>query len=469
MTRTAPALALVLALALAAAPAAARPALSLRGRAVRQGEAVLVLVAGNSDRRAPTASFRGRPLDFFHAASTGTWLALLGLDLEARTGPGTLRAVLRDPRGRAVRATLALSVAPGGFAVERLALARPFATPSKSDAERAEGELARVHGLFARATPKRLFEGSFSPPLPGAPSSRFGLRRILNGSPRAPRSVMDLRARRGAPVRAPAAGVVVLAGPLHFSGNTIVLDHGLGVTTLYAHLSRMLVAPGQAVRKGQVIGRVGATGRADGPRLSWGLRLGDARVDPFSLTALDLDELLKPRAPDPLRRSPACAAEGLPPAPPWGPARRGLRLRARALKAAYAPGEPVTMLVEIRNAGRRSAFLDFVRDPAARAAVLGLRRPPEPFSQLASSATARLATEQVKIPPGRTLCFEQDRDAGGPLLATETASYAPVYDTEFLYASSATVRAGIWRGRLTSRAAVVTVSTAAAPAAPEND
>jgi hypothetical protein len=140
------------------------------------------------------------------------------------------------------------------------------------------------------------------------------------------------------------------------------------------------------------------------------------------------------------------------------------------VKAAFAPGETVGMLVEIRNAGRRSAFLDFVRDPAARGVVLGFNREPEPFSQLASSATARLSTEQVKIPPGRTLCFEQDRDAGGPLLAAGTTSYALTYDTRFLYSSSAPVRAGIWRGSLRAFPAEVVVSTAAAaPPAPKNE
>ena len=107
--------------------------------------------------------------------------------------------------------------------------------------------------------------------------------------------------------------------------------------------------------------------------------------------------------------------------------------------------------------------MDFVRDENARAAVLGFNRGPEPFSSLASSATARLATEQVKIGPKKSLCFEQDRDAGGPLLARETTTYALSYGTEFLYASTASARSGIWRGTLTSRPVRVVVSTAAAP------
>ncbi len=455
--------ALLLALALLAPRASAEPSLTVQSRAVSRGEILLVVVAGADKKNPPTAQFQGRALDFFPAASTGTWLAFIGLDLDASTGPATLSAVLRDPAGRTTRKAEALVVDAGHFPVEELKVAQKFVTPEKSDAERAEGEAVKLHKLFTRGESKRLFAGSFAPPIPGAATARFGERRVFNGQPRAPHSGMDLKAKKGAPVRAPAAGRVVLAGPLYFSGNTIVLDHGLGLTTLYAHLSRMLVKPGSLVRKGQLIGRVGATGRVTGPHLHWALKFHEARVDPYSLAALDLDAYLKPKPADPLKKSAACGREGLPPAPKWGKASRGLRARARALKAAYAPGEPLTFLVEIQNVGKKSAFLDFVRDPNARAAVLGFNRAPEPFSALVSSAAARLTTEQTKIPPKRVLCFEQDRDAGGPLLARETTSYTLSYGTDFLYASAAAARAGIWRGRLASRPFEVVVSTAPAP------
>lgn len=456
--------ALLLALTLSAARAAAEPTLAVQSRAVARGEVLMVVVEGESPKRPPTAEFRGRALEFFPAASTGTWLAFVGLDLDAPTGPAPLKAVLRGASGRAERKELTIDVGAGKFPVEELKVAQKFVTPAKTDAERAEGEAVKLHHLFTHGEEKRLFEGSFTPPIPGAATARFGERRIFNGQPRAPHSGMDLKAKKGVPVRAPAAGRVVLAGPLYFSGNTIVLDHGLGLTTLYAHLSKMLVKTGDLVKKGRIIGKVGATGRVTGPHLHWALKLKEARVDPYSLAALDLDAYLKPRDADPLKKSPACDRTDLPPAPKWGRAVKGLRVRARPLKAAYAPGEAVTFLVEIRNAGKKSAFLDFVRDPGARAAVLGFNRAPEPFSALASSATLRLVTEQIKIPARRTLCFEQDRDAGGPLLAGAATSYALTYGTEFLYASTATARAGIWRGRLVSTPAEVVVSTA--PAAP---
>jgi murein DD-endopeptidase MepM/ murein hydrolase activator NlpD len=453
---------LLLTLALPAPRASAEPTLTVQSRAVQRGEILLVVVEGADKKTPPTAEFSGRALEFFPAASTGTWLAFVGLDLDAPTGPATLQAVLHDSAGRATRKALAVDVLPGRFPIEELKVQQKYVTPEKSDTERAEGEAVKLRRLFTRGEAKRLFEGRFDPPIPGAATARFGERRVFNGQPRAPHSGMDLKAKKGAPVRAPAAGRVVLAGPLYFSGNTVVLDHGLGLTTLYAHLSRMLVKPGDMVKKGQLIGKVGATGRVTGPHLHWALKFREARVDPYSLAALDLDAYLKPKAVDPLKKSAACDREGLPPAPKWGKAERGLRARARPLKTAYAPGETVTFLVEIQNVGRKSAFLDFVRDQNARAAVLGFNRAPEPFSSLASSATARLTTEQTKIPPKRVLCFEQDRDAGGLLLARETTSYSLSYGTEFLYASTATARAGIWRGRLASRPAEVVVSTSAA-------
>jgi hypothetical protein len=250
---------------------------------------------------------------------------------------------------------------------------------------------------------------------------------------------MDLKAAAGVPVKAPAAGKVMLADDLFYQGKTVVLDHGLGLTTLYAHLSKIAVKPGEAVKKGQVIGQVGATGRVTGPHLHWALKHRGARVDPYSLIALDLDKTLKAPVEDPLKRSSACGAPDLPPAPKWGKTAKGLRLRARPAKAALEPGERATVLVEILNAGKKAAFLDFPLDPAQRGVVLGLNADPLP-------PTARPVTTQLKIPPGRTLCFEQDRGPYGELLTGATA-YSAVYDTALLY-STASVRAGLWSGRL---------------------
>jgi len=111
----------------------------------------------------------------------------------------------------------------------------------------------------------------------------FGARRIFNGEPRAPHAGSDLHAAPGTPVHATNRGRVVLAKNLFFTGNTVILDHGLGIDSLYAHLSRIDVKQGEIVRNGQVVGLSGATGRVTAPHLHWGMRVQNARVDPFSL------------------------------------------------------------------------------------------------------------------------------------------------------------------------------------------
>ncbi len=432
------------------------PRLTVEARAVKPGEVVLVTVEGNDIRTPPTATLRGQPLQFFPSASTGTWLALIGLDLETSTGPALLSALLRAPGGKAVRSTQTLSIEAASFPVVELKVEQKFVTPDKSDAERAEAEASKLHKLFAAGEEKRLFEGRFDSPIPGAATARFGERRVFNGEPKAPHSGMDLKAKLGHPVRASAAGRVVLADPLFYSGKTVVIDHGLGLTTLYAHLSKFLVKTGDMVKKGQVIGKVGATGRVTGPHLHWALKFQNARIDPFSLVFLDLDAKLKLHPENPLKRSALCGAEDLPPAPKWGRFSNGLRARARTAKAVYGPGESVSLIVEIQNPGKKNVYLDFVRDAALRPLVLGVGEPLRPFDALSSShVVTRALTEQVKIPPHATLCFEQNMSADGPLLASQTTSWPLIYGTEFLYASTSTIRAGLWRGRLALRAEVI--------------
>lgn len=269
------------------------PTFVVEARAFRPGELVLVTVSGHDARTPPEASLRGQTLAFFPGASTGTWLAFAGLDLDISTGPLAFDAVLRAAGGEPARRTEIVTVEPGAFPVVELKVEQKFVTPDKTDAERAEAEAARLHKLFTEGEEKRLFEGRFDSPIPGAATARFGERRVFNGQPRAPHSGMDLKAASGRPVRASAAGRVVLADPLFYAGKTIVLDHGLGLTTQYAHLSKFLVKAGQLVKKGQVIGLVGATGRVTGPHLHWALKLKNSRLDPYSLVFLDLDAKLK--------------------------------------------------------------------------------------------------------------------------------------------------------------------------------
>ena len=123
----------------------------------------------------------------------------------------------------------------------------------------------------------------------GTITGAFGRRRLINGQPRRPHSGEDIRAPMGTEVHAANGGIVRLSDDLFFSGTSIILDHGLGVYTMYFHLSSAAVKTGERVERGQVIGAVGATGRATGPHLHWGLRVGGARVNPMTITRLALE------------------------------------------------------------------------------------------------------------------------------------------------------------------------------------
>lgn len=427
--------ALALLISLNASASAPDPKLSIEARALKPGEIMLVVVEGADKKEAPKGALAGRPLDFFPAASTGTWLALHGVDVDAHWGPLRLAAAARAPGAKK------------SFALDRdveVEEGAPRLEPKEGrrEAERARGETDRLYKLLPKLEDKRLFEGKFE--------------------------ALDPKLKAGRPVRASAAGKVMIADTLFYAGKTVLVDHGLGLTTMYSHLSRMSVKPGDVVKKGQVLGKAGATGRSAGLAPSWSARHKGARVDPYSLAALDLDRRLKPKSEDPLVRSPLCekdAAADLPPAGRWGRPSSGLKGRARSARTDYAPGDVVSLVVEISNVGPKPAFVDFVRDGALRPVVLGVGSDPLPYDLLNSSraATGPL-TEQVKIPKGGTLCFEQSAGTAGPLLAEMTTSYALVYDTAWLYPSTAAVRAGVWRGRMTIPPAAVTVSTA--PRAP---
>ncbi|HXE39182.1 MAG TPA: M23 family metallopeptidase, partial [Azonexus sp.] len=151
--------------------------------------------------------------------------------------------------------------------------------PNPDDLARIEREKEITEAIkrrFSAAAPATDFRLPASGPL----SSRFGLRRIFNGQPRNPHARLDVAAGSGAPVKAPAAGVVANTGDYFFNGNTVFIDHGQGLVTAYMHLSRLDVRAGQPVRQGETLGAVGATGRATGPHLHWAVILNNTPVDP---------------------------------------------------------------------------------------------------------------------------------------------------------------------------------------------
>jgi hypothetical protein len=285
------ALALVAALLLGAAPAGAQEGLAVRWepRLLRQGDVGLVLVTRLPEARTVEGSLDGRPLAFFPYG--GGYAALAGVDLETKPGLAVWRIGVIDAGGRPRRATGKIQIRGRKFPVQRLTLPQALVDLDPPTLARVGEESHRLRTLFEGLTPERLWRGPFTKPVGVEdPGDGFGAKRIINGQPRAPHSGLDYRAEAGVPVVAANTGRVALVAEHFFPGRLVVLDHGLGLYTLYFHLGRVDVAEGALVGRGEPIGTVGASGRATGPHLHFGVQLRRARVDPRQLLELRLPE-----------------------------------------------------------------------------------------------------------------------------------------------------------------------------------
>ncbi|MGH9340263.1 MAG: M23 family metallopeptidase [Acidobacteriota bacterium] len=254
---------------------------SLRARSLQPGEAVLVTCTSIQSLKSLQGTVFGKTIPFYLVE--GKWQGLVGIDLDAAPGEYELRLEGTAEDGRSVVLPYAFTVSSKEFPTRRLTVHEKFVSPPQEVLDRIEREAARNRRIFATVTEARLWAGPFGLPVDGESTSSFGKRSILNGKPRSPHSGTDFRAGEGTPIRAPNSGRVVLADDLYFSGNCVILDHGLGLYSYFAHLSGFNVKEGQRVNQGDVVGYVGATGRVTGPHLHWTVRLPGARVDPFSL------------------------------------------------------------------------------------------------------------------------------------------------------------------------------------------
>lgn len=257
-----------------------------RARALHPGEIVVLNVRTSEAPAALQATAFDADLRFYPAGPANVWTTLVGIDLEVEPGehPVTVRATAVD--GTVDETVHSLAVEPKQFATRRLTVEPRYVDPPPEVIERILRERDLQAALFPVSTPVRYWRDGFLRPVPGRANSAFGRRSVFNGQPRSPHSGADFRAGAGTPIKAPNEGVVVLATNLYFSGNVVIIDHGWGLYSYFAHLSEIDVSEGDRVRRGMVVGKVGATGRVTGAHLHWTVRLNDARVDPLSLLEL---------------------------------------------------------------------------------------------------------------------------------------------------------------------------------------
>jgi len=278
------AMALMLTAALAVSPAPPALAITARSRAIQPGEIVVLSIALAETATALRVRAFGRDVAAYRDGDRA-WRALVGIDLDVK--PGSYPVTVDSGTGAgATQATYDLLVKPRVFRTRRLTVNEAFVTPPASEQARIEREAALLAGVWRAPVAERLWTGAFVRPVPQPANSAFGTRSIFNGKPRNAHGGADFLSPAGTPVQAPNAGRIAIARPLYFSGNTVIIDHGLGLFSMLAHLSAIDVHEGEQVTTGQRVGLVGATGRVTGPHLHWAVRASDARVDPLSLLAL---------------------------------------------------------------------------------------------------------------------------------------------------------------------------------------
>jgi murein DD-endopeptidase MepM/ murein hydrolase activator NlpD len=246
--------------------------ISLRSRSVRPGELVVVTMTLPADDGQVHVRAFDRDVPAFRVGDR-TWRALLGIDLDAAPGAYAVEVIAGD-----AHATRPLVVGRKVFPTRRLSVDEAFVTPPASVQERIDREAELLAATWESSAPERLWHDPFVRPVTAPANSAFGTRNPHGGA--------DFLSPAGTPIQAPNAGRIVVARLLYFSGNTVIVDHGLGLFSMLAHLSSIDVREGDVVSAGQVVGKVGATGRVTGPHLHWAVRAGGARVDPLALLAL---------------------------------------------------------------------------------------------------------------------------------------------------------------------------------------
>jgi murein DD-endopeptidase MepM/ murein hydrolase activator NlpD len=258
--------------------------LTVAARAIEPGELMVVTVIAPAEPSGVSVAVFGRRTSTYKTGDR-KYVALVGIDLDQAAGEYSVSAEVQTTGG-VLTASRTVTVRPKTYRTRTLRVDPAFVNPPSEVLERIQRENALLQQVYASSDAARLWSAPFVRPVPQAANSAFGTRSIFNGEPRSPHAGTDFLSPAGTRIQAPNAGRVAIARELFFSGNTVVIDHGLGLFSLLAHLSQIDVHEGDLVERGALVGLVGATGRVTGPHLHWAVRAGDARVNALSLLAL---------------------------------------------------------------------------------------------------------------------------------------------------------------------------------------
>lgn len=253
--------------------------------AIYQGSAAFLIL--NDHAAAEAAACRDNTtISFYRDNATAPLRALLGIDLDEPPGNKELSVSIVAKDGKPRQQRIAYTVLERKFPSQHLTLPGAKSVPGQQKDERFEREKELVEKIFAQTVQEKLWRGFFIRPIAGEITTDFGARRFINEAPKKHHTGIDIKAPAGAPIAASADGRVLYTGRFSLSGNSIFIDHGAGICTMYFHLASFAVKSGQKVKRGDIIGAVGSTGRSTGPHLHWGVRVNNKRVDPLALVAL---------------------------------------------------------------------------------------------------------------------------------------------------------------------------------------
>lgn len=268
----------------------------------KQGQILVVNVPTDGGVTGMEGTFLGRSISFFpdtRPEESNRFVGLLGIDLQDEPGIHELTVkVQTEEQGQTL--TYRVQVLKENFQVERLTLPKNKVDLDKKSLARWQAEQAQVKEMLAKDSRTKFWQAGFVEPVSGKRTGIFGSVRIMNGQARNPHNGEDIGAPLGTDVAATNDGIVRLTVDHVFSGKGVFLDHGLGLYSMYFHLSEVLVKEGDVVKAGEIVGKVGATGRATGPHLHWGVKLNGARVNPYALLDLPFTRSVQSAAPVPV-------------------------------------------------------------------------------------------------------------------------------------------------------------------------